>query len=39
MLAREKRFAEAVEVARGLIGDFPQNKELAKFIERHSKPR
>lgn len=39
MLAREKRFSEAADVARKLLVDFPDNKELAKFIEKHSSRR
>jgi hypothetical protein len=38
MLTREKRFAEAVVVARELAVEFPLNKELPRFIEAHSKP-
>lgn len=36
MLAREKRFKEAVVVARQLTAEFPGNKELARFIETHA---
>jgi hypothetical protein len=35
MLAREKQFGQAVDVARNLLRDFPQNKELTKFVELH----
>jgi tetratricopeptide (TPR) repeat protein len=35
MLAREKRYAEAVEVARELVKDFPENTDLPKFIQAH----
>jgi len=34
MLAREKQTHDAIQVAQGLLGDFPQNRELAKFIQR-----
>jgi hypothetical protein len=37
MLSREKRFAEAVTVARELAQEFPLNKELPRFIEAHAK--
>jgi hypothetical protein len=33
MLTREKRRDEAVEVARMLLAEFPENRDLAKFIE------
>jgi hypothetical protein len=36
MLAREKQFGQAADVARSLLRDFPQNKELIKFVERHA---
>jgi hypothetical protein len=38
MLTREKRFDDAVVVARELAVEFPLNKELPRFIEAHSKP-
>jgi tetratricopeptide (TPR) repeat protein len=33
MLAREKRRPEAVAVARLLLAEFPENRELAKFVD------
>jgi tetratricopeptide (TPR) repeat protein len=36
MLAREKRFDEAVTIARRLAIDFPDNRELVRFIARHA---
>jgi tetratricopeptide (TPR) repeat protein len=35
MLAREKQFAEAADVARGLLRDFPENRELVRFVGEH----
>ena len=32
---RERRLAEAVPIARSLAQDFPDNRELAKFLETH----
>jgi tetratricopeptide (TPR) repeat protein len=37
MLAREKRFADAAEIARQLAGQFPDNQELRRFIAEHGK--
>ena len=33
--AREKHFSEAIVTARALSQDFPDNRELVKFIARH----
>jgi hypothetical protein len=38
MLTREGKPAEAVEVARDLLGRFPENKDLKKFVESGGKP-
>ena len=35
MNIREKKFVEALQIARGLLRDFPDNRELAKFIAAH----
>lgn len=35
MLVREKNVVEAAEVARKLLDDFPENRELAAFLARH----
>ena len=35
MQAREKHFAKAVVTARALSHDFPDNRELVRFIARH----
>jgi hypothetical protein len=35
MRAREQNFAEAVVTARALLQDFPDNRQLARFIARH----
>jgi hypothetical protein len=32
---RERKMIEAVEIARGLSRDFPENPELAKFLQAH----
>ena len=32
---REGKMTEAVEVARGLASDFPDNRDLAKFLATH----
>ena len=34
---RERRIAEAVDVARGLARDFPDNRDLAKFLDTHDR--
>jgi hypothetical protein len=36
MLVRERNFAEAVPVARGLVRDFPDNQDLVRFLETHA---
>ena len=33
MLVRENRYDEAVTVAEALSRDFPENRELVKFVE------
>jgi hypothetical protein len=38
MLTREGKPAEAVEVAKELLGRFPDNKDLRKFVESGGKP-
>jgi hypothetical protein len=38
MLTREGKPAEAVEVAKDLLGRFPDNKDLKKFVESGGKP-
>ena len=35
MQARERNFAEAVATARALLHDFPDNRQLVRFIARH----
>jgi tetratricopeptide (TPR) repeat protein len=35
MLVREKRYDEAVTVAEALSRDFPENRELVKFVDAH----
>ena len=35
MRARERNFTEAVVTARALLHDFPDNRELVRFIARH----
>jgi tetratricopeptide (TPR) repeat protein len=35
MLAREKKFKDAVAVANELLRDFPENRELVRFVEEH----
>ena len=35
MRAREENFEEAVVTARALLQDFPDNRELVRFIARH----
>lgn len=37
MLIREKKLKEAVDVARTLLVDFPENKELVKFVAANGK--
>ena len=32
---RERNLAAAIAIAQGLARDFPDNRELAKFLERH----
>lgn len=36
---RERKLSDAVTIARGLARDFPENREVAKFLERHDAPR
>ena len=36
MLIREKKLAEAVATARILLADFPENRDLLKFLDKHS---
>jgi hypothetical protein len=36
---REKKFADAVPVARALAQTFPENRELARFLELHDRER
>lgn len=38
MQVREKDFGAAVATARALARDFPENGELARFLERHAAP-
>ena len=33
---RERKMTDAIEVARELLHDFPDNRDLAKFLEKHS---
>jgi hypothetical protein len=35
MQVRERKFVDALLTAKGLVRDFPDNAELARFIERH----
>jgi hypothetical protein len=35
MLAREKKSAEAAAIARDLLRDFPENRELVRFVDEH----
>lgn len=36
---RERKLAEAVPVARGLAKDFPENPEIARFLDTHDRER
>ncbi|MEQ1896738.1 MAG: hypothetical protein ABL971_05035 [Vicinamibacterales bacterium] len=38
MLNRDKRVAEALVPARALLADFPENRELLAFIDKHGRP-
>ncbi len=38
MQVREKKLADAVITARGLVRDFPENEELSRFLETHDQP-
>jgi hypothetical protein len=38
MLVRERRMAEAVETARTIAIAFPENEDIAKFIEKQAQP-
>ena len=39
MLAREKKFSEAVSIARDLLRNFPENRELVRFVAEHGGTR